>query len=53
MIPHFEKGLRSAAPEIMYTLFFFLIDKLFNVDINRVRLILLSLLLNVIASAIS
>ena len=54
MIVYFEKTLRIVAQEIRHTLFFLILGKkLFNVHIYRVSLILLLLLLNVIAYAIS
>ena len=56
MIPYFEKTLCNVAQEIRYTLFFkFYLNKLFNVDIYKICLILLLLLLllNVTAFAIS
>ena len=48
MIPYCEKALCRVAHEIMYTLLI-LFNKLLNVNIYRVYLILLLLLLNVLA----
>ena len=55
MTPYFEKTLRRVVQEIKYTLFFILSNKIFNIDIYSICLIVVSLLLllDVIAFIIS